>query len=450
MNLPNIATRVFHTPLMITPAKAAAAVSALGPRILGSGQIEFSQEFSADEGVNKPREFASVLDRRLTHEIQSGRRDAYTIRDGIAVIPIVGTLIHRGAWLGSFSGETSYEGVAAQIEAATEDYRVKAIALEEGSYGGEVSGCFSLAKSIRKAREKKPVWAFIADHAYSAAYALASQASRIIVPRAGGVGSIGVICLHADHSAQLESVGVNVSVISAGEHKGEGNPYEPLPEAVRESMQQEMESLREIFAETVAEGRGSKMSKQQVLDTEAACYLGADAVTAGLADEVGDPAEAFEQFVSEINGRAHSGGPTATHQRSETVTTETEDTPEVEAIDEAPKTEATEAAPETEPATTAAPEASTENAAANENARIMGILNCDEAKGRDALAKSLAGDVNMTVEQAKKHLAAAPVEQAGKTLSQEMADDDASLDSPAPSAEVKNPVLEANKRRHQQ
>ncbi|WP_196302053.1 S49 family peptidase, partial [Ralstonia solanacearum] len=44
----------------------------------------------------------------------------------------------------------------------------------------------------------KPVWAVANDMAFSAAYALASAASRLFVSRTGGVGSIGVIAMHVD------------------------------------------------------------------------------------------------------------------------------------------------------------------------------------------------------------------------------------------------------------
>lgn len=43
-----------------------------------------------------------------------------------------------------------------------------------------------------------------------------------------------------------------------------------------------------------------------------------------------------------------------------------------------------------------------------ENGRIMGILNCDEAKGRESQARVLAETPGMTVESAQRILAAAP------------------------------------------
>jgi capsid assembly protease len=66
----------------------------------------------------------------------------YPVVDGIAVIEIAGVLIHRGSWIGQSSGQTSYEGIAAQIEAAASDPAVRGLALEIDSFGGEVAGCF--------------------------------------------------------------------------------------------------------------------------------------------------------------------------------------------------------------------------------------------------------------------------------------------------------------------
>jgi len=43
-----------------------------------------------------------------------------------------------------------------------------------------------------------------------------------------------------------------------------------------------------------------------------------------------------------------------------------------------------------------------------ENGRIMGILNCEEAKGRESQARALAETPGMTVESAQRILAAAP------------------------------------------
>ncbi|HFN5629115.1 TPA: S49 family peptidase, partial [Escherichia coli] len=48
------------------------------------------------------------------------------------------------------------------------------------------------------------------------------------------------------------------------------------------------------------------------------------------------------------------------------------------------------------------------SAVAAENSRIMGILNCEEAHGREEQARVLAETPGMTVETARRILAAAP------------------------------------------
>ncbi|WP_322626741.1 S49 family peptidase [Paracoccus beibuensis] len=219
----------------------------------------------------------------------------------MAVIAIAGTLVHRGAWIGQSSGLTSYEGLAAQIDAAVSDNAIRGIALEIDSFGGEVAGAFDLADRIRAARAKKPVHAFLAEHALSAGYALASQADRITLPRTGAAGSIGVITMHTDMSGMLAQKGVAVTLIHAGAQKADGNPYAALPEGIRDRLQAELEDLRILFAETVAAGRGAKLGKDAALATEAGVFRGSAAVEAGLAEAVTDPRAAFRVFADSLS-----------------------------------------------------------------------------------------------------------------------------------------------------
>ena len=293
-----IAARAFNTPLLVEPAKAMAFLSGLGPRILGR-QVEIANEDALAGAAPLPAR-ASILAGGLAESLRQYGDAPYPVVDGIAVIEISGVLIHRGGWIGESSGQTSYEGIAAQIEAAAGDPAVRGVALEIDSFGGEVAGVFDLADRIRALRRAKPVWAFVAEHAFSASYALASQANRILLPRTGAVGSIGVVVMHADLSGQLDRDGVRVTLIHAGSHKVDGNPYAPLPDAVRDDIQREIDVLRFLFAETVVAGRAGSLSQDAALTTEAAIYRGADAVAAGLADEISDLARGFASFRAHV------------------------------------------------------------------------------------------------------------------------------------------------------
>jgi signal peptide peptidase SppA len=291
-----IAARAFNTPLLVEPSKAMAFLSGLGPRILGR-RVELATDDTHDPpGTAALRARASIIASGLAEHLRQHGDAPYPVIDGIAVIEISGVLIHRGGWIGESSGQTSYEGIAAQIEAAANDPAVRGLALEIDSFGGEVAGVFDLADRIRAIRATKPVWAFVAEHAFSAGYALASQANRILLPRTGALGSIGVVVMHADLSGQLDQDGVRVTLVHSGSHKVDGNPYAPLPADVRNDIQREIDVLRFLFAETVAAGRAGKLSQEAALATEAATYRGADAIAAGLADEVTDLARGFASF----------------------------------------------------------------------------------------------------------------------------------------------------------
>lgn len=126
--------------------------------------------------------------------------------------------------------------------------------------------------------------------------------SYIILPRTGAVGSIGVVALHSDLSGALDQKGIAVTLIHAGSHKIDANPYQPLPQAVHDQMQRELEVVRFLFAETVAAGRGDRLTQTAALATEAAVFRGADAVAAGLADEIADPVTAFRAFAAAPRG----------------------------------------------------------------------------------------------------------------------------------------------------
>ena len=97
-------------------------------------------------------------------------------------------------------------------------------------------------------------------------------------------------------------------------------PYQPLPEAVHDQMQRELEVVRFLFAETVAAGRGDRLTHDAALATEAAVFRGADAIAAGLADELADPVTAFRAFA------AAPRGTTSTSRKGPEMTTKPTDT----------------------------------------------------------------------------------------------------------------------------
>ncbi|WP_459595345.1 S49 family peptidase [Bradyrhizobium sp. 5.13L] len=303
--MPHIASRLFGAELMVDPGKLQAFLIGLGARIVEGGVTLpgiAAVNHVAFEGGRPSESMGKLGDPIGSAYERANVGDRLVQRVGnVGVIGVEGTLVHKGKFIGQSSGETSYEGLQAQIARATRDPAIKGVAFEVDSFGGEVNGAFETAAMIGKLSAQKPTLAILTDFALSAGYLLASQARQIVMPNTGAAGSIGVITMHADMSKKLEQDGVKITLISSGKHKADGNPTQPLPDDMRAALQSRVDMRRDQFAAAVAAGRGSRLPVDKVLATEAQTYHGEDAVSAGLVDGIIDPQAAFSEFVKSVN-----------------------------------------------------------------------------------------------------------------------------------------------------
>lgn len=216
----------------------------------------------------------------------------YSIKDGIAIIPIHGLLTKRSE---RFYQTTNYTDIFVAISTALYDNQVDSILLDIDSPGGEVGGLFDLVDYIYGSRDKKPIYAYANDSAFSAAYAIASACSKVYVNRTSGVGSIGVIATHTDISEADKKLGVKYTAIFAGDKKNDLSPHEPLSKNAKEKLQEQVNNLYEIFLSTVARNR--EISAELVRATQAATYFGEEAINIALADEISsNPIESLRKI----------------------------------------------------------------------------------------------------------------------------------------------------------
>lgn len=401
-NLPHIASMAFNEPLMLEPAYARVFFCAL------AGQLGITQLTDSASGVSLGAEQIAEPLALFGDDEEMGPRPArsYQVTNGIAVLPVSGTLVSKTRSLQPYSGMTGYNGVIARLQQAISDPGVDGILLDMDTPGGMVSGAFDCADIIARMRDIKPVWALANDMNCSAGQLIASSASRRLVTQTARTGSIGVMMAHSNYGAALKTNGVEVTLIYSGDRKVDGNPYEKLPKDVRADFQTRIDATRQMFAEKVSAYTG--MSVQAVLDTEAAVFSGQESVDNGLADELVNNTDALGVMREALDRRKKTttGGTmpstsafAATNQPTDqTATQTTAPTEQVTTVD-------TTTAALTAPADLSAQVSA---AVAAENSRIMGILNCEEAKGRESQARALAETPGMTVESAQRILAAAP------------------------------------------
>lgn len=203
----------------------------------------------------------------------------------IGVINLSGAMVNRPMPGASGPGPVSYAAVRDTFDELLNDDAVTSIILRLDTPGGMASGCFDLVDHIFEARGRKPVYALVDDHAYSAGFALASACDEIWVSRTGGVGSVGVVRFHYDWSGNNAQVGLKVTPLFAGARKVDFNPNFPLSEEAHAEAMVDLEDMYTLFVDTVA--RNLDMEADAVRATEAACYRGQAAVTVGFATRLG-------------------------------------------------------------------------------------------------------------------------------------------------------------------
>lgn len=283
---PQLAQRVFNTPIAIHPGKAEVIMAAVGDR-LGVTSVRVN-----GGSIGAMSEWGDFVEEGETY------RGGYDVVEGVAVIQVRGTLVQRLGSLRPFSGMTGYDGIRQNYLMAMVDPKVKAILFDTDSPGGEVSGCFDLVDTIHRGRGAKPVWSILSESAFSAAYALASASDRIIVPRTGGTGSVGVIYLHVSHEGFLKNAGIEVTLVTKGDLKGEGNEFQNLSKETFARLKADVVSVGKLFDQTVARNRN--MTAAAVNDTQAGTFLGKAGVEIGFADDVMAPDEAFRALLAEV------------------------------------------------------------------------------------------------------------------------------------------------------
>lgn len=380
--LNQIATRVLNKPLLLEAGYAQIFIASIADKLGVSTLINAEgEQFSGEQLVTLASSYLRA---------DSDDNKPYQVVDGMAVIPVVGTLVNKSGYLRPMSGMTGYDGIRASIDFAINDPDVTGIMLDMNTPGGEVAGCFDLCDYIAEKREIKPIWAFANEMNASAGQAIAAACSRRLITQTAIAGSIGVIRGHVSYEKQLEESGRKVTLIIAGKHKADGNPYQDLPADVLSRFEEEVLELRELFASKVALYTG--MSLDAVKATEALCYTGQAAIDIGLADQMVRSDQALTIFSQYLASRQNPhltaiGANMPNHQTQQ------------ETISQADHASAV---------ATAQQQAATDATAA-ERARIGAIMNSEEAKGRENLAGYFAYDTNMTAEDAQKALAKAPI-----------------------------------------
>lgn len=252
---------------------------------LHEGYLHLMSEKKADEQKTPVVEFVAGINLYTKNELRwYFGIDSVEASDGklVAIIPVQGVL--SPTW--NYNG-TNTDWLQQQLKVASENPAVHAILLKIDSPGGAVANTQATAQAIKQVSSKMPVIGFTQSMAASSAYWLFSHSDECFLENKvySGVGSIGVMATLFSQSGYNEKNGYDFRVIRSkgSEDKNLGNPMEPIHDAAVQEAQDLADKLRVEFLSAV-------LSVRPKVDPAISgkMYYGKDAISAGLADTVGD------------------------------------------------------------------------------------------------------------------------------------------------------------------
>lgn len=253
----------------------------------------------------------NVSDHQAVLATPTERRESGKVqmRDGVAVISVMGPIFPRADFFTEISGATSIETLALRFGEALAADDVKAIVLHVDSPGGSVTGVHEFCGQIYAARNVKPVVSYVSGACTSAAYWLASAAGRVVADETGLLGSIGVVAAWTDDKEARKSAGLtDYEVVSS---QSPNKRLDPASQEGRAALQQLLDADADIFIADVARNRGKSVSAVTEQFGQGGCMLAAAAVKVGMIDEIGS-LEGVISSLSDAASRIYRGEALAT------------------------------------------------------------------------------------------------------------------------------------------
>ncbi|WP_128477734.1 signal peptide peptidase SppA [Halorussus pelagicus] len=237
---------------------------------------------------------AGVLGARAAGNLASRWAASYDVAEVAVEGPI--TRDGGGSSIPPRPGGTPADDVVEQIERADEDDAARALLLRLNTPGGEVVP----SDDIRLAAERfdGPTVAYATDVCASGGYWIASGCDDIYAREGSIVGSIGVIGSRVNAKGMADKLGLEYERFAAGKYKDAGQSLKEMTDDEREYLQGIIDGYYDEFVERVTDGR--ELSDEQVRDTEARVYLGDDAASIGLVDELATKRQVEDRLAADL------------------------------------------------------------------------------------------------------------------------------------------------------
>ena len=208
-------------------------------------------------------------------------------RDHVALVDVRGGIATGRTRRGPMGRQAGSDTVSAQLRAAHDNDRARAVVMRVESPGGSAVASEVIWREVCRLREAgKPVVVSMGDVAASGGYYISCPAEVIVALSATLTGSIGVLGGKLVVDNLLERLGVSTGTVQQGAHALMYSARRGFSEDERARFAATVDAIYHDFVGKVAEGR-----RRPVADIEAVArgrvWTGRDALEAGLVDELG-------------------------------------------------------------------------------------------------------------------------------------------------------------------
>jgi protease-4 len=190
--------------------------------------------------------------KRPSHDYFGNERpQRYTV-NGIAIVPIVGTLIKNASGFDKwYYGCTSHEDVHEDLDWATSPMAspggARGILLRTNCAGGHHTGCYELAHRIASIATGLPVFEYCEDVRASATEYITAGCTARFVSYAALTGSIGSMMEVPIWKKYYEQLGIDVKLFVSGKYKGIGDETQEMSVEHEEFLQDWIDEAAEEF-----------------------------------------------------------------------------------------------------------------------------------------------------------------------------------------------------------
>lgn len=227
------------------------------------------------------------------------------LTDGVAAIPFLGCLSKYPSILRifGFSDKPTLPELTAAVLAAGSAEEVKALFLLFDSGGGTAAGTPEAAAAVAAVAQRKPVHSYASDYCCSAAFWIASQASRVATNSIGHVGGIGTYTVLEDSSEAAAMEGLRFVLVSSGGSKGGGEDGIPVSDEYIGEVQSRIDAVNAVFLADLAPALGLSTADVKAL-ADGHVHVGQQALDAGLVDAVESLGDALGALRAEMVSRS--------------------------------------------------------------------------------------------------------------------------------------------------